>query len=158
MTQQMQKAMDAEKDRQSRIEQQLGVMPPHQAKRLEQAQMNARVALARTFGHRLDARVSERIIEGMILEPEVLCTIGGGVNELPTDAKGWDRWAKDAASREPLAKLSLEHSDAQLREELRRQALEAIRPEDRLKMARAGTLDTHVDAEVKLRIEDRSGV
>ena len=159
MTQQsIQHEIDAEKARQSRIDAQRAVCPPHQMKRLETAQREAELALARVYGHRLDPRVCGRIIEGMILSPEVLCTIGGGANELPTDAKGWDRWARDAANEEPLAKLSIEHSDAQLREEIRRTVLESIRPEQRLQMARAGTLDAHVEDEVKVKLEDRSGV
>jgi len=159
MTQQsIQHEIDAEKARQSRIDAQRAVCPPHQLNRLKAAQREAELALARVYGHRLDSRVSGRIIEGMILAPEVLCSIGGGVNELPTDAKGWDRWAKVAASREPLAKLSIEYSDAQLREEIRRDVLDTIRPEQRLQMARAGTLDAHVDGEVKAKLEARSGV
>lgn len=159
MTQQtIQHEIDAEKARQSRIDAQRAVCPPHQLKRLETAQREAELALARVYGHRLNSRVSGRIIEGMILVPEVLCSIGGGVNELPTDAKGWDQWARDAANKEPLAKLSIEHSDAQLRERLRCEVLEKICPEQRLQMARAGTLDAHVEGEVKSELEARSGV
>ena len=158
MTQAIQDVIDAEKDRQSRIDAQRAVTPPHQIKRLEEAQMNARVALARKFGHRLDARVSERIIDSMILMPEVLCTIGGGVNELPIDAAGWDVWAADVVSSEPLAKLSIDASDASLKEELRQKALSELRPERRLQMARAGTLDEHIEGVVREQIETRSGV
>ncbi|PIE14851.1 MAG: hypothetical protein CSA68_09280 [Rhodobacterales bacterium] len=158
MTQAIQKAIDAEKNRQSRIDAQRVVTPPHQIKRLEEAQMNARVALARKYGHRLDARVSERIIDGMILLPEVLCTIGGGVDELPNDAKGWDRWAANAVSQEPLAQLSIDASDAALKEELRKKTLAAMRPEQRLQMARAGTLDDHIEGIVREKIEARAGV
>lgn len=156
--QSIQAEIDAEKDRQSRIDTQLAVMPPHQRKRLEDAQRQGELALARAFGHRLDERVSARIIEGMVLSPEVLCTVGGGVNELPVDAKGWDRWVKEAAAKEPLAKLSIDASDAALKEELRQQALGAMRPEQRLQMARAGTLDAYIDAEVKAKIEAGAGV
>ena len=120
--------------------------------------MNARVALARKFGHRLDARVSERIIDGMILMPEVLCTIGGGVDELPNNAKGWDHWVANAVSQEPLAQLSIDASDAALKEQLRQKALSELRPERRLQMARAGTLDDHIEALVREQIEARSGV
>ncbi len=149
---------EQEQDRLSRIETQLAVMPPHQLKRLQAAQRQGELALARTFGNRLNARVSERIVAGMVLDPAVLCTIGGGVNELPTDAKGWDRWARAAVEREPLAKLSIDHSDAALKEELRRDVLAGIRPEQRISMAREGTLDTYVEAAVKARLEARSGV
>jgi len=159
MTQQsIQHEIDAEKARQSRIDAQRAVCPPHQMKRLDTAQREAELALARVYGHRLDARVSERIIEGMILAPEVLCSIGGGVNELPTDAKGWDAWARETANKEPLAKLSIDASDAVLKEKIRQQALDAMRPEQRLQMARAGTLDDHIEGIVREKIETRAGV
>jgi hypothetical protein len=158
MTQAIQDVIDAEKVRQSRIDTQRAVCPPHQLNRLKAVQREAELALARTFGNRLDPAVSTRIVEGMILLPEVLCSIGGGVNELPTNAKGWDAWAKDAASKEPLAKLSIDASDASLKEELRQKTLSAMRPERRLHMARAGTLDDYIEGIVCEEIEARSGV
>ena len=63
--------------------------------------------------------VSAHIVEGIILEPECLCTVGAGVNEMPTTAEGWDAMAKDLAQKEPLAVLSIEASDAALKEEIR---------------------------------------
>lgn len=158
MTQAIQDVIDAENDRQSRIDAQLAVMPPHQMQRLEAAKLNARIALARVYGHRLDTRVSERIIDGMILLPEVLCSVGGGVDELPKNAIEWDAWAKDATSKEPLAKLSIDASNAALKEEIRQNVLSAMRPETRLQMARAGTLDDHIEGVVREQIEARSGV
>lgn len=154
----IQAEIDAQNARQSRIDSLLATTPPHQLKRLEEEQHRAALALARVYGHRLHQAVADRIVEGLVLEPETLVTISGGVRELPNDAKGWDRWAKQAAEREPLAKLSIDHSDAQLREEFRRDVLDSIRPEQRISMARAGTLDAHVENEVKSRIEARSGV
>lgn len=147
-----------EKDRQTRITQLEDGLVHTQSCRLEVVKREGALALARTFGNRLDARVSERIIEGLILRPEVLCTIGGGVNELPTDAKGWDALAVVLASEEPLAKLSIDASDAVLKEELRQNALAGLRPEQRLSMARAGTLDQHIEDTVLESIEARSGV
>lgn len=154
----IQAEIDAQNARQSRIDTLLATTPPHQLKRLESEKHQASLALARVFGHRLHQAVADRIVEGLVLEPETLVTISGGIRELPTDAKGWDRWARDAANKEPLAKLSINHSDAQLREELRREVLAEIRPEQRISMAREGTLDAHVEAAVKARLEARSGV
>lgn len=148
---------EAEKDRLSRIETQLAVMPPHQRKRLEEVQRQGELALARTFGNRLPARVSARLIEGMVLLPEVLCTIGGGVNELPTDQEGWNLWAADTVSSDPLSKMAIDAADMELREQLRCEALESIRPEQRISMAREGTLDAHVESVVKARLEARGG-
>ncbi|HCP80147.1 MAG TPA: hypothetical protein DIT67_00615 [Octadecabacter sp.] len=159
MTQQsIQIQIDREKDRQSRIDAQLAVTPKHQLKRLDAVRRQAELALARVYGHRLDARVSARIVDGLILSPEVLCTIGGGVNELPTTVQGWDSFASELAEREPLAKLSLDHSDAQLKEDIRQSTLAAMRPTERLKLARAGTLDSHLDGVFQSQIESRAGL
>ena len=156
--QSIQREIDRERNRQSRIDAQLAVTPEHQLKRLEAVQRHAELALARVFGHRLDERVSARIIDGLILSPEVLCTIGGGVNELPTTVQGWDAFMKDAAEQEPLAKLSIDHADAQLKESIRCDALDALKPERRISMARAGTLDDHLDGIVQSTIESRAGL
>ncbi len=153
----IQSEIDAQNARQSRIDSLLATTPPHQLKRLESEQHQAALALARVFGHRLHQAVAERIVEGLILEPETLVTISGGVRELPSDAKAWDAWAKQAAQREPLARLSLDHSDAELKETIRREVLESIPPTRRMEMARNGTLDRHLDIEVKSKIEARSG-
>ncbi len=69
---------EKEKRRQSRIDAQMAVLPPHQAKRLSDAKHKLEIALARVFGNRLDERVSARIVEGVVLDPACLCTIGGG--------------------------------------------------------------------------------
>ena len=149
---------EAEKDRLSRIETQLAVTPPHQLRRLESEKNKAALALARVFGSRLDEAVADRIIEGMVLDPSVICTIGGGVRELPNDAKGWDAWARYAVEKEPLAKLSIDSSDAALKEQLSQEVLSSIPPAKRMDMARNGRLDAFIEAEVKARIEARSGV
>lgn len=156
--QSIQAEIDAQNARQSRIDALLETTPPHQLRRLEVERHQAALALARVFGHRLHAAVADRIVDGLILDPSTLCTIGGGVRELPNDARGWDAWARAAAEKEPLAKLSIDHSDAALKEELRRDVLKGIRPERRISMARAGSLDSFVEAEVKTRIEARTGV
>lgn len=123
---------EKEKKRQSRIDAQLSVLPPHQEKRLKGIQRDLELALARQYAHRLHPRVSARIVEGIVLEPECLCTIGGGVNEMPTTAEGWDALAKDLAQKEPLAVLSIDSNDAALKEEIRLLELQSLRPEQRL--------------------------
>ncbi|MDA8584981.1 hypothetical protein N9L47_01795 [Rhodobacteraceae bacterium] len=152
----IQSEIDRERDRQCRIETQVSAMPPHQKNRLEFAQREAELALARVFGHRLNSQVAARIVEGMVLNPAVLCTVGGGVNELPTTPRGWDAFAKEAANAEPLAKLSIDHADGQLRESLRREALDKMNPARKMAMAREGTLDSHLEQSVKERLEARS--
>jgi len=152
----IQKQIDEENQRRSRIAAQLDVMPPHQLKRLGAAQRNLELALARMFGHRLHQEIASRIIAGMVLDPACLCSVGGGVNELPTSPQGWDSYARQLANAEPLAKLSIDHSDSKLKETIRNEAEHHMRPEDRIKMARAGTLDDHLAAIVATELEARS--
>ena len=159
MTQQsIQDQIDQDKHRQSCIDAQVAVTPEHQMKRLKAIKAQAELALARVYGHRLDERVSARIINGLALSPEVLCSIGGGVDEMPNNLRGWDAFVVAMAEQEPLAKLSIDHSDAQLKETIRQQAMNDLRPEQRLQMTRAGTLDAHLEKIVKFELEKRAGV
>lgn len=150
--------LDKENKRLSRIAAQHDAMPPHQMKRLEVAQRSLELGLARVYGNRLNAGVAQRIIDSMVLNPACLCSVGGGVNELPTTPAGWDGYARTLAKEEPLAQLSIDHSDAQLKSELRAEAEANMRPDDRIKMARAGTLDVHLADIVASRLEARAGV
>lgn len=152
----IQNEIDEENQRRSRIAAQIDVMPPHQLKRLEAAQRNLELALARTFGHRLNQEVASRIVTGMVLDPACLCSVGGGVQELPNTSQGWDAYARELANKEPLAKLSIDHSDAALKETIRNEAEQRLRPEDRIAMARAGMLDDHLAAIVATELEARS--
>lgn len=154
--QSIQNEIDLENKRVSRIATQIDDMPSHQRYRLDAAMHSTEIALARVYGNRLNEHVSKRIVEGIVLDPAVLCTISGGVNELPTSQQGWDAFARDLASNEPLAKLSIDHSDAELKDEIRAEAMCNMRPDDKIKMARAGTLDGHLAGIVAAKLEARS--
>jgi len=156
--QSIQAAIDEDRDRTARIENLMSTMPPHHVKRLEEAQRQLSLGLARAYGTRLNEHVANRIVEGLILDPECLCSISGGVNELPTSRAGWTDYSRKAAAGEPLAKLSIDASDATLKEELRATELQSMRPDRRIQMARSGELDAHLNAMVKSKIEARAGV
>ena len=155
MTQAIQNAIDEEKKRLSRIEALIDVMPPHQIKRLDEVKRQGELALARTYGYRLQPDIVARIVANLSLNPSVLCTIGGGVNELPTSAQGWDAFMKTAVEAEPLGKMSLDHSDAALKETFRNEELAKLKGADKLAMSRAGTLDGYIENLVQERIEAR---
>lgn len=155
MTQKIQNEIDAEKDRISRIEALTDAMPPHQIKRLEEVKHQGELALARCFGHDLHPDVAKRIVDNLTLNPSVLCTIGGGTNELPISASAWDEFMKDAANAEPLAKASIDHSNAALKEKIRNEELAKMKGPVKMAMARARTLDAHLEDLVKARLEAR---
>ena len=154
--QSIQAEMDRENKRESRILTQLEGLTHTQKERLNAAKHATEVALARVYGPRLNEAISKRIVAGIVLQPEVLCTISGGMNELPTTQEAWDSYARVLAEDEPLAKLSIDHSDSQLKEGIRAEAEQAIRPADRIKMARAGTLDDHLAGIVADKLDARS--
>jgi hypothetical protein len=154
--QSIQNEIDLENKYLSRIATQLDGMPTHQENRLDTAKHSTHVALARVYGNRLNEHVSKRIVEGIVLNPAVLCTITGGMNELPTSQQGWDSFARELVDSEPLAKLSIDHADAELKDEIRAEAMCNMRPEDKIKMARAGTLDDHLAGIVAAKLEARS--
>ncbi len=154
----IQKEIDAENRRQSRIDEQLAVTLPHQMKRYEAIQQKTENALYRVHGNRLSPQVIDRMVAGLILEPSVLCSIGSSeINEMPSDNMGWDRMARDLVEREPLAQLSIQHSDAELKEKLRQEITAAINPSQRLAMARSGELDNYVDQRVTAKLDERAG-
>lgn len=156
--QSIQAEIDNEKRRQSRIDSLLSTMPEHQAKRLNEAKQKFAVGLARAFGSRLNEHVAQRLIDGIVLDPACICTIGGGVSELPSDAKGWEAYAREQAKSEPLAQLSIDASDEILKETIRSETLENMSREQRIQKSRNGSLDEHLAAAVKAQIEARSGV
>ena len=155
MTQKIQDEINQEKDRISRIEALIDAMPPHQEKRLNDVKRQGELALARCYGHDLHPDVAKRIVDNLVLNPAVLCTVGGGVNELPTSISGWDDFMKTAASAEPLAQASLDYSNAALKEQLRNEELAKLKGPAKIAMARARTLDAYLDDAVQSRLEDR---
>ena len=152
---QIQKDIDDEKDRISRIEALNASMPEHQAKRLEDVKRHAELALARCFGRRLHPSIAARLVDDLSLNPAVLCSIGGGVNELPTSAEGWEAFMTEAVKAESLAQASIDHSDAALKEQLRDEERAKLKGAERMAMARANTLDAYLNDAVKARLQDR---
>lgn len=149
--------IDAENDRQGRIERVSATMPSSQAQRLAEIKQAAEVALARVYGNRLAPELVQRMKEGLVLDPSVLCSIGGGVDEMPKSLDGWDDFAKRLVASEPLAQRCIEFNDAKLKEELRQNELSNLSPQQRMSMARDNSLDAYVEDKVQQRLEDRLG-
>lgn len=151
----IQNYIDAENDRQGRIERVSATMPSTQAQRLTQIKQAAEVALARVYGGRLAPELVQRMTDGLVLDASVLCSIGSDVDEMPKSADGWDAFAKRLVASEPLAQRCIEFKDAKLKETLRQEVLAGLSPQQRMTMARDNTLDAHVEEKVQLRLEDR---
>lgn len=147
--------IDSENDRQGRIERVSATMPSSQAQRLAEIKQYAEVALARVYGGRIAPELVQRMTDGLILDASVLCSIGGGVDEMPKSADGWDAFAKGLVASEPLAQRCVEFSDAKLKEALRQDELSNLSPQQRMSMARDNSLDAYVDEKVQQRLEDR---
>lgn len=162
MTQQsIQAEIDAENERQSRIDRLMDTSLPHQLKRLEDVRRIAEISIGQVFGHRLAPIVTNRILDGLILESEVLAHIGSAtMRELPADddRKGWASYVTRLVEKEPVAALSINSSDAKLNETLRQNFLAQIRPSDRLSLSRSGKLDEVLAAKIKEELQKRSGI
>lgn len=152
----IQAEIDRENKRESRILTQLEGLTHTQKKRLSAAKHATEVALARVYGDRLNEGVSKRIIAGLVLQPEVLATISGGINELPTNQRGWDFFVRGLADAEPLAQMSIDSSDADLRKALSEEFLDSMHPKDKMHMARIDALDEHIAGVVAAKLESRS--
>lgn len=147
--------IDAENDRQGRIERVSATMPSSQAQRLTEIKQATEVALARIYGSRLAPELVQRMTDGLVLDASVLCSIGGGVDEMPKSQDGWDAFAKRLVASEPLAQRCIEFNDAKLKEALRQDELSNLSPERRMSMARDNSLDSYVEDKVQQRLEDR---
>ncbi|MEP6067615.1 MAG: hypothetical protein ABJ246_17380 [Paracoccaceae bacterium] len=157
MTAIIQKHIDAAKDRQGRIERACASMPSSQKTRLDDIHRQAEVALARVYGNRLVPEVTSRLLDGMILDASVLCTIGGGVDEMPKSSDGWNALAKQLVASDPLAQRCVDFADAKLKEGFRQEALQSLSPTSRMSMTRDNTLDSFLEESVQRRLDDRLG-
>jgi hypothetical protein len=151
----IQDEIDRENKRQSRIATQNEGLTHSQRERLNPAKHAAEVALARAYSGRLNEGISKRIVEGLVLQPEVLCTISGGVNELPITQQGWDSFVRGLADAEPLAQMSIDSADADLKRDIGEEALDAMQPKVKMHMARMGTLDDHIAGIIKAKLTER---
>jgi len=129
-----------------------------QWEKLTAVRRNVEIALARQYGTRLAPIISDKLIKESILRTDVLAHLEGAtVAELPRDAAGWDRFARDIVETDELAQRNLAFSDAELRERLRGEALASISPQRRISLAREGKLDELLDTQVEhaLNAQDR---
>lgn len=121
-----------------------------QAEKLTAVRRSVEIALARQYGTRLTAIISEKLIKDTVLRPDVLAHLEGAtVAELPRDAAGWDRFAREMVETDELAQRNLAFSNAELRERLRGEALASISPQRRISLAREGKLDELLDTQVE---------
>lgn len=146
--------------RQTRLANYLVSLPKTQLDRLAEERNNLRLGISRVYGDRLADIITDRVVENFALNPECLCSIGGGVRELPQkdNRAGWNALAKRLVDQEPLAKLSIDSSDANLRAQLEAEAVEGLRPERRLALARANELDTYIAQTVDAKLNERAGL
>ena len=129
-----------------------------QWEKLTAVRRNVEIALARQYGTRLAPIISDKLIKESILRTDVLAHLEGAtVAELPRDAAGWDRFARNIVETDELAQRNLAFSDAELRERLRGEALASISPQRRISLAREGKLDELLDTQVEhaLNAQDR---
>lgn len=139
--------------RESRLHALRSSSPKHQLDRLKPLEHQLELALARV-APQLAPIVISRLVESLILHPEVLIRLSGSeLAELPSTPAGWNEFAKLAIKAEPLAVLNIESQDKTRREELRQAYLGKLSPADKMNQSRNGTLDakiaSFVDAELR---------
>lgn len=140
--------------RMNHIEQLEAGLTSKQSEKLTAVRRNVEIALARQYGNRLASIISEKLIKDTILRPDVLGHLEGAtVAELPRDAAGWDRFARDMVEADELAQRNLAFSDAELRQRLRGEALASINPKRRISLAREGKLDELLDTQVEQALD-----
>jgi hypothetical protein len=129
-------------------------LQPGQLEKLTAIRRNVEIALARQYGTRLAPIISDKLVREAILRPDVLAHLeGAAVAELPSEAAGWGRFARDMVEADELAQRNLAFSDAELRERLKGDALASISPQRRMSLAREGKLDELLDAQVEQALD-----
>lgn len=125
-----------------------------QTEKLQAVRHQMELAIARQYGARLHQIMVDKLVREMIVRPEVLAHLEGvTVTELPTDLVGWTRLACDAVGDCELSQRSLAASDDALKTGLTNEVLRRIPRAEKMSMARAGTLDNYVAAELEIRME-----
>ena len=133
--------------------------PKHQMDRLRPLQHSLELGLARVAGSKLAPIVVARILESLILHPEVMVHMAGSaLAELPKTPDGWDAFALEQIRSEPLAVLCLESRDANRREVLRQTYISGLKPTDRMTKARDGTLDTAAESYITAELQKSAGL
>lgn len=144
------------KDVTARVERLTSGLTNTQAERLRTIQLKTQVAIAKKFGSRLNDSIVEKITNELILRPDVLCSVAGGIDEMPKDATAWARYAEEVTGAEPLAAMNLIYSDAAEKQRIRQKVLDKMDPATKMNMARNGTIDSHLDRVVQSELDARA--
>ncbi|MDB5659102.1 MAG: hypothetical protein JWS10_1717 [Cypionkella sp.] len=145
--------------RESRLHALRTTSPEHQLDRLKPLEHQLELALARVAGTKLAPIVINRMLESLLLHPEILIHISGSeMAELPSNAEGWNAFAHDAIKTEPLAVLCIESRDATRREELKQIYIAGLKLTDRITKARDGTLDAAAESYVVVELQRSAGL
>lgn len=145
--------------RESRLHALRTTSPKHQLDRLKPLEHQLELALARVAGTKLAPIVINRMIESLLLNPEVLVFMSGSsMAELPSTAEGWNAFAHDCIANEPLAVLCIASRDMTRREELKQAYISGLKPTDRMSKARNGTLDSESTAYITAELHRSAGL
>jgi hypothetical protein len=147
---------EIERDRQSRIENASAALLGSERKRLSDIHRQTELALARLYGGKLTPEITARLLEGQILDADVLCTVSGGLDEMPKSQETWDTYAHGLVKKDSLAQRCLDFADAKLKESFRQEALGSLNSTEKMNMASAGTLDAFLSENVARRLDDRA--
>lgn len=144
------------KDVTARLERLTSGLTNTQAERLRTIQLKTQVAIAKRYGARLNDSIVDKITSELILRPDVLCTVAGGLDESPKNATEWARFAEEVTGAEPLAAMNLIYSDAAEKQRIRQKVLDKMDPATKMNMARNGTIDRHLDRVVQSELDARA--
>jgi transposase-like protein len=140
----------------ARVERLTSGLTNTQAERLRTIQFKTQVALAKRYGARINDSIVDKITSELILRPDVLCTVAGGLDETPKNANEWARFAEEVTGAEPLAAMNLIYSDAAEKQRIRQKVLDKMDPATKMNMARNGTIDSHLDRVVQTELDARA--
>lgn len=147
-----------EVDRVARAESARASMTPNEVERYRAFETQFRVELARQYGDRLSATITDHLLRVLPLDHRAIQAMVGTNIEVPETPEEWRTFVAEVVEGDPLARLNLEHSDAEAKARLREEVLSKLTPAQRISMVRAGTLEAHLEEQVREAMHRRAGV
>ncbi|MDO6591841.1 hypothetical protein DS901_06455 [Loktanella sp. D2R18] len=146
--------METEHENYSRIQNARNCLKPDELTRLASGETRLEVAISRQYGDSISENTVKGIVDSLVVQPESLTTLMGSIDEWPSDSNGWTAFAKEMVTRSDAAQRDIAHKNATAIAQYKREALEALNPQQKINWARSGELDSFLDKQAHAKLEE----
>ena len=141
----------------SRVESYRATLTPNDQTKLASFAAELREALARTYGARLSAMVTDHIVDQFTVHDLTVTSTKSSFSQLPSSGSrtGWDGVARAFVENNDWAKANLVSSDRTLKAQLAEEFKTTLSPARLMTLARTGQFEAELAKFVKSEIEAR---